>query len=162
MPIHHIIPRCLGGTDDPSNLIELTYDEHVEAHRLLALQYPTHSGIQYAYRMMINQTAEAHWHACSTGGKAGGKKGGRSTANGWVNGTIPFPGLLQPREVRVANGYKLHASKTSEDLSNAGKQGMKVTNKQRWKCADCEMTTSSGSLTSHQRSKGHNGRIRIM
>lgn len=37
--IHHIIPRHAGGTDDPSNLIELTVEEHAEAHRLLFEQY---------------------------------------------------------------------------------------------------------------------------
>jgi len=37
--IHHIIPKYLGGTDDPSNLIELTVEEHAEAHRLLYEQH---------------------------------------------------------------------------------------------------------------------------
>lgn len=32
---HHIIPKHAGGSDDPSNLIELTVEEHAEAHRLL-------------------------------------------------------------------------------------------------------------------------------
>lgn len=32
---HHIIPRHAGGTDHPSNLIELTIEEHAEAHRIL-------------------------------------------------------------------------------------------------------------------------------
>lgn len=32
---HHIIPKHAGGTDDPSNLIELTVEEHAEAHKLL-------------------------------------------------------------------------------------------------------------------------------
>ena len=36
---HHIIPRHAGGTDDPSNLVELTVEEHAEAHRLLFEQY---------------------------------------------------------------------------------------------------------------------------
>jgi len=36
---HHIIPRHMGGTDDPSNLIELTVEEHAEAHRLLYEQF---------------------------------------------------------------------------------------------------------------------------
>jgi hypothetical protein len=37
--IHHILPKYLGGTDDPSNLVELTVEEHAEAHRLLFEQY---------------------------------------------------------------------------------------------------------------------------
>ena len=32
---HHIIPRHMGGSDDPSNLIELTVEEHAEAHKKL-------------------------------------------------------------------------------------------------------------------------------
>ena len=36
---HHIIPRHAGGSDDPSNIIELTIEEHAEAHRLLFEKY---------------------------------------------------------------------------------------------------------------------------
>ena len=36
---HHIIPKHMGGTDDTSNLIELTVEEHAEAHKLLWEQY---------------------------------------------------------------------------------------------------------------------------
>jgi hypothetical protein len=36
---HHIVPRHMGGTDDSSNLIELTVEEHAEAHRKLWEQY---------------------------------------------------------------------------------------------------------------------------
>jgi hypothetical protein len=36
---HHIIPRHAGGSDDPSNLIELTIEEHAEAHRILYEQH---------------------------------------------------------------------------------------------------------------------------
>jgi len=32
---HHIKPRHMGGSDDPSNIIELTVEEHAEAHRVL-------------------------------------------------------------------------------------------------------------------------------
>lgn len=36
---HHKIPKHAGGTDDSSNLVELTIEEHAEAHRLLYEQY---------------------------------------------------------------------------------------------------------------------------
>lgn len=36
---HHIIPRYMGGSDDPSNLVELTVEEHAEAHRILWEKY---------------------------------------------------------------------------------------------------------------------------
>ncbi len=36
---HHIIPRHVGGTDEPSNIVKLTIKEHAEAHRLLYEQY---------------------------------------------------------------------------------------------------------------------------
>lgn len=32
---HHIIPRHVGGTNDSSNLVELTVEEHAEAHKKL-------------------------------------------------------------------------------------------------------------------------------
>ena len=32
---HHIVPRHAGGTDEPSNLVKLTIEEHAEAHRIL-------------------------------------------------------------------------------------------------------------------------------
>lgn len=36
---HHIIPRHAGGSDDLSNIIELTIKEHAEAHRQLYLEH---------------------------------------------------------------------------------------------------------------------------
>lgn len=36
---HHIIPKHMGGTDDPSNLVKLTIEEHAEAHKQLYLKY---------------------------------------------------------------------------------------------------------------------------
>ncbi len=33
--IHHIIPRHMGGTDDPSNLVEVTVEQHALLHKQL-------------------------------------------------------------------------------------------------------------------------------
>lgn len=32
---HHIVPRCLGGSDSPENLVRLSYRQHYIAHALL-------------------------------------------------------------------------------------------------------------------------------
>jgi len=40
---HHIIPKHMGGSNDVSNLVELTIEEHAEAHRIL---YETHGHTQ--------------------------------------------------------------------------------------------------------------------
>ena len=35
---HHIIPKCIGGTNDEDNLIDLYAREHFIAHKLLAIE----------------------------------------------------------------------------------------------------------------------------
>lgn len=37
---HHIIPKCLGGSDEPCNIAILTPEEHFLAHQLLVKMYP--------------------------------------------------------------------------------------------------------------------------
>lgn len=46
---HHIVPKCLGGTNDKNNLIDLYPREHFEAHRLLALENPHNCKLIYAW-----------------------------------------------------------------------------------------------------------------
>lgn len=40
--IHHIIPKHMGGTDSPDNLVELSLEEHAEAHRILYEKHNKH------------------------------------------------------------------------------------------------------------------------
>jgi len=49
---HHIVPRCIGGTDDKSNLVELTPEEHYVAHQLLVKMYPDNDSLVYAANKM--------------------------------------------------------------------------------------------------------------
>lgn len=55
---HHIIPRHAGGTDDISNLIELTIEEHAEAHHVLWEQYGRLQD-KIAWLMLSGKTEEA-------------------------------------------------------------------------------------------------------
>lgn len=49
---HHIIPRCMGGTDDADNIAILTPEEHYVAHQLLVKIYPGNGKLIYAMNMM--------------------------------------------------------------------------------------------------------------
>lgn len=49
---HHIVPRCMGGTNDEENLIDLFAKEHFVAHKLLAQENPDNDGLAYAWTMM--------------------------------------------------------------------------------------------------------------
>ncbi len=53
---HHIIPRCMGGTDDKSNLVDLTAKEHFIVHKLLVEIHPDIDGLILAYFLFTNGT----------------------------------------------------------------------------------------------------------
>ena len=49
---HHIIPRCVGGSDEKENLVFLTPREHYIAHQLLIKVYPNNIKLTHAAMMM--------------------------------------------------------------------------------------------------------------
>jgi hypothetical protein len=50
---HHIIPRCIGGSDDSDNLVRLTAREHYICHLLLTKMYSDNK-LKYAFVSMVN------------------------------------------------------------------------------------------------------------
>lgn len=70
---HHIVPRCMNGTNDKENLIDLFAREHFEAHRLLALENLDNEKLVYAwwnmcscrrdYQQRVNVTPEEYEEA---------------------------------------------------------------------------------------------------
>lgn len=57
---HHVIPRCLGGTDKSANLVELTAREHFVVHKLLVEIYPDNKSLHDAVWCMIHLVNENH------------------------------------------------------------------------------------------------------
>ena len=51
---HHIIPKCMGGTNDSENLVNLTAREHFIIHKLLVEIYPDNNPLRYGLWMMAN------------------------------------------------------------------------------------------------------------
>lgn len=61
---HHIIPKSLGGTDDPNNLVPLTAREHFICHLLLTkmVSNPLHKrSMYYASYMMVRGHRTRHY-----------------------------------------------------------------------------------------------------
>lgn len=91
--MHHIIPKHLGGTDDPENLIELTVEQHAEAHKILYEQHGRWedylawqglSGLMSKEELVKQMLSEA---------------GKRGAAKGNANKTVkrgPKPGQFKP------------------------------------------------------------------
>lgn len=57
---HHIVPRCLGGSDDPSNLVRLTAEEHFIAHLLLAKTHPEEKYLSVAVVLMRGRKTKTY------------------------------------------------------------------------------------------------------
>lgn len=55
---HHIIPRCMGGSDKTENIVVLTPEEHFLAHQLLVRIYPKNAKLVFAARMMTFNTPQ--------------------------------------------------------------------------------------------------------
>ena len=56
---HHIIPKCMGGTNDCHNLVRLTAREHFIVHKLLVEIYPNEPSLQRAAFMMSNMQSKS-------------------------------------------------------------------------------------------------------
>jgi hypothetical protein len=95
---HHIIPKHMGGTDDPSNLIELTVEEHAEAHKNLYEKYnkpEDYAAWQGLSGMMDKQQIISYMQS-----EASKRKNKREVENG----THPFLGDNNPSRKKVKLG----------------------------------------------------------
>lgn len=57
---HHVVPRCLGGTDDELNIVLLTAQEHYICHLLLCKIHPGNSKLVAAAMFMTGGPVARH------------------------------------------------------------------------------------------------------
>ena len=60
--VHHILPKCQGGTNRKCNLVRMPVRYHIVAHMLLACAFPDEKGLVYAVNIMFvgnNRKSEA-------------------------------------------------------------------------------------------------------
>jgi hypothetical protein len=53
---HHIVPKCMGGSNHCENLVRLTYREHFLCHWLLCKMYPDNHKLKSAFAKMLEVT----------------------------------------------------------------------------------------------------------
>ena len=130
---HHIIPKHAGGTDDESNLIELTIEQHAEAHRLLYEQYGRLedkrawlglSGImtkeEIIYDILTAPKSESHKLSISKGNK--GKPRPYAIGNNYASITKGIPKTENHKEkLRKPKKDKTNYLNNTNGKGNSGK-----------------------------------------
>ena len=100
---HHVLPRCMGGGNEPWNIVSLTAEEHYVSHQLLVKMYPQQGGLVHA--------------ACFMSKRATGNK-----AYGWLrrrNAIVlsnALRGKKRPPEVglKISITHKLRGNKPKD------------------------------------------------
>lgn len=112
---HHIIPKCMGGTDDTDNIVVLTAREHYVAHQLLMMMYPDVQGLALATRLMststkfqIRNNKDFEWVR---------KRAAYDAGSAWRGKKRPPRTKEWSEKLSVANTGKKHTSETRAKLS---------------------------------------------
>jgi len=144
---HHIVPRHMGGTDDKSNLVKLTVEEHAEAHRKL---YEEHNKLEdkLAWKMLEGQAmmgenlrikSKLGWERANANGPVGlGRKWYRDPVTnecrmlkptdeipeGWVKGRVRSNGNRDYKN--VSDEHRKNTSIASTKMWAEGKMNNRV------------------------------------
>jgi len=94
---HHIIPKHLGGGNEPENLIELTIEEHAESHKVLFEKYG-HWEDKLAWQGLANMITKEELIKQML--SEAGKRGAFKTNKGKVGQTRKYPLGTDGRKIR--------------------------------------------------------------
>lgn len=136
---HHIIPKHMGGSDHPDNLIELTIEEHAEAHRLLYEKY----GNEYdkiAWLGLI-KTIDSQEIAYLTQ-----VEGGRYVQR--INPNLPSIG---GKALWSKPGMREHLIQKRKEQSKNGKNPMQGKKQNRASCICCRKEFPINTLPQHHK-----------
>lgn len=115
---HHIIPRCVGGSDVLTNLANLTPEEHFLAHLLLVKIYPLEPKLVFAAHMMSTSNNNHRRQNNKVYGWL--RKRHASYISDLNSGNIP------------PNLGKSHSDETKRKISEGVKRNNKENNKVPW------------------------------
>ena len=119
---HHIVPKCMNGSDDEINLIDLYAREHYEAHRLLAEENPDNQKLVFAWWIMSTNSSSTDGRYKLTSEEYEAAKVALSVAQSKTKKE-----LFKDKENHPMFG-KSHSKEAKQKMSNA-KKGKPSTNK---------------------------------
>lgn len=130
---HHIIPRCMGGSDEQNNIVRLTAEEHYVAHQLLIKIYPNNFKLIYAAHKM---TSDPHGHRVN------------NKLYGWLRqkaNAIPVSKETR-RKMSIARKKRVHTAESNVKRAKALK-GRIITTEHRMRISE--------SLSGYKHSEEH-------
>jgi len=115
---HHIVPRCMGGSDDVTNLVSLTPEEHYLCHLLLVKIYPNNMRIIRAAMFMTSSNNNVKRN---------------NKAYGWLRRQLSdhMKGPYNPSKLRPVWNKGLKGYKKKINLSEESRTQMSVRMKTR-------------------------------
>jgi hypothetical protein len=139
---HHIIPFCLGGINEKTNLVYLSAREHYVAHQLLVKIYPNEKKLIYAANMMtVDKTGgrvnnrkyewikRKHARQVSEDRKGKTKENDEGVRLGGLKRSgenHPMFGATKENNQMVANIARINSSRTKENDEGRRRQSEKI------------------------------------
>jgi hypothetical protein len=159
---HHIIPRCLGGSDDKTNLIELNGHEHLVCHLLLRKMLPegqNNGVIAAAWRMVNMEDENGNRHKVTGRVYAKLKEEFAKAHSVTMKGRTPWnKGYKETRPEVLKNIQKAalarpEQSKESRELQASKTRGQKRTDEQRANLSRGQTGIKKGPMKQEHRDK---------
>ncbi len=137
--IHHIIPKHMGGTDDPSNLVRLTLEEHAQAHKEL---YEKHGKWQdeLAYKGLLKMIPDAEIIRIKQ--VEGGKR---------KQELYPDSPSIGGKALWAKPGMREHLIQKRKEQSAVGNNPMQGKIQKRVCCIFCKKETAVNTLASNHK-----------
>lgn len=151
---HHIIPKCLGGINEESNLVILTAREHFIVHHLLYKIYPNNNKIFFALSAM---NMVKRWNNSSVK-RYKPKLTSKQYEQLRQNRSIIISKCLKGRIISEKTKKKLSKINTGKHLSNEAKYKIAESNSKIIHTLEWNEKISE-SLKKHKRSAEHSANI---
>lgn len=157
---HHIIPKCVGGTNDKTNLIKLTAKEHFICHLLLTKMYPNNSAesnkLIHAFLLMCKITKSERYITSLEYNKLKTKNAeylstarkGKSTGYMWISNSCTTESKMIKKSDGIPDGWE-RGNLSIKGISRDSMTIQKIKNSKKLKDVSGENNANYGKKWYH-------------